>query len=337
VLYDFDSLDRVGVMGSGAFGTVTLVRCSKTLECFAMKAMSKASILKHQMYHCVKAEKQVMIEGCSRFIIQLFASFSRNDHVYLLMEPAMGGDLFSVYRAHELFGSEEHAQFYIACIVRALEHLHGLRVIYRDLKMENVVVDASGYGKLCDFGMAKMVVWPSRAYTICGTLEYLAPEILTGWGYSYPVDWWALGILVCELVAGETPFEASTVRETHKRLMDGIEKIRFATEAPWTDFVRGLCHHIPEGRLPMQALGIKEIEKHPWYLGVGFGWKFHARQEMPAPHVPTLDGDSDLRNFDTCDHHHPPPLVGDAVWDQNDWAHDFEAPWGPLPAAKASE
>jgi cGMP-dependent protein kinase len=335
VLYDFDSLEHIGVMGTGNFGTVTLVRCPKTLNCFAMKAMSKASILKHQMYHCVKAEKQVMGESCNRFIIQLFASFSRNDYIYLLMEPAMGGDLFSVYRAHELFGGEEHARFYTACIVRALEHLHGLRVIYRDLKMENVVIDVRGYGKLCDFGMAKMVVWPSRTYTICGTLEYLAPEILTGWGYSYPVDWWALGIMVCEMIAGETPFEANSVSEVHRRLMAGMEKIRFQTEAPWTDLVRGLCQRIPEGRLPMQGLGIREIERHPWYLEVDFGWTDHARQEMPSPHVPTLDGDSDLRNFDVTDHR--PPLVVDAIRDNNEWAHDFEAPWGPLPAAKASE
>jgi len=336
-LYDFDSLEHIGVMGTGNFGTVTLVRCPKTFRCFALKAMSKASILKHQMYHCVKAEKQVMGESCNRFIIQLFASFSRNDHIYLLMEPAMGGDLFSAYRTHELFGSQKHALFYAACIVRALEHLHGLRVIYRDLKMENVVLDVRGYGKLCDLGMAKMVVWPSRAYTICGTLEYLAPEILTGWGYSYPVDWWALGILVCEMVAGETPFEAGSVSEVHRRLMAGMEKIKFETEAPWTDLVRGLCQRIPEYRLPMQGLGIREIERHPWYLEAGFGWRRHALQEVPAPHVPALDGDADLRHFDASEHR--PPLVVDPIrdneWDNNEWAHDFEAPWGPLPQAAA--
>ena len=137
------------------------------------------------------------------FIIKLLQTFSGEQNVYFLMETALGGDLHSVYLTNALHGSNRHAQFYAAGILLALEHIHSRKVAYRDLKPENVFLSANGFVKLVNFGLAKVV--NGRTYTIVGTPEYLAPEIIGAFGHNHAVDWWAFGIFIFECLSGIFP------------------------------------------------------------------------------------------------------------------------------------
>jgi len=288
-------------LGCGAFGAVTLVRCPASGEALALKAVSKGIIIEKRMQRAVMLEKAAMQRTCSPFVIRLVATFNSSEHLFFLMEAALGGDLCSVYVRYGFHGSERHARFYVACMLRALEHLHGQGVVYRDIKMENVVLDGSGYGKLCDFGMATCLSGPEdRAYTVCGTPGYMAPEVVEAGhtGYSYAADWWSLGVLLYELMTGTSPFAAPDAPQIHARVLAGIEVVSFPEGRLWPALVRGLCRRSPEERLPRQPDGTRLVEEHEWYgEEVGFDWRAHAAREMPAPHVPRVNGPIDLSNF----------------------------------------
>merc|ERR1719327_1965474 len=138
------------------------------------------------------------------------------------MEVALGGELYATYNVHSLWGSERHAKFYLAGVALAFEHLHERFVIYRDLKPENVLLNVAGRPKLTDMGLAKFAI--EKTYTTCGTPDYFAPEVISTTGHNRAVDWWALGILIFELMTGHPPFEANDPMQTYMKVMQGIEK-----------------------------------------------------------------------------------------------------------------
>merc|ERR1712232_1292472 len=155
----------------------------------------------------VANEKKCMELLSSPFIVRLFGAYRDDEHIYLLLEPCFGGELFDFFNANKQFwGCPVHARFYAACVSCGLEHMHGRRVIYRDLKLENCLLNSSGYVKLTDMGIAKMVV--GKTYTCCGTADYFAPETLRQTGHNRAVDWWALGVLIFIMMTGRSPFDA---------------------------------------------------------------------------------------------------------------------------------
>mmetsp|Transcript_7817 Transcript_7817/g.22947 ORF Transcript_7817/g.22947 Transcript_7817/m.22947 type:complete len:519 (-) Transcript_7817:160-1716(-) len=321
--YDLDKLDCVGLLGCGGFGSVTLVTCRITGQTLALKAVSKGLIMQRQLEHTVKNEKAVLRTCRSPFIVQLAATFNREQHVYFLLEAVMGGDLYTVYSRRFLFGSESHARFYAACMVRALEHLHLQRILYRDLKLENMVVDERGYGKLCDFGLSTCLsASETRAYTVCGTPEYMAPEVTSFIGYTCAADWWSLGIVIYEMMVAETPFAAEDPVEIRKNAQRGIEAVPLPEKGSWADVVRGLCRLQPRERLPALAGGTENLERQEWFSEAKFDWGAHAKRSMKAPFIPVVRGPKDLSNFSTGDQDSPQEVCCPCT--DNTWDADFE-------------
>eukprot|EP00418_Pyrodinium_bahamense_P007231 CAMPEP_0179024238 /NCGR_PEP_ID=MMETSP0796-20121207/7352_1 /TAXON_ID=73915 /ORGANISM="Pyrodinium bahamense, Strain pbaha01" /LENGTH=630 /DNA_ID=CAMNT_0020720193 /DNA_START=42 /DNA_END=1931 /DNA_ORIENTATION=- len=293
-----EDLHQIGLLGEGAFGSVYLVRCEVSSRILALKVTSKESLAERGLQHTVRNERSVLAASRSPFVLRIEAHFDSPRYFYILLEAALGGTLCTLYDRLDLFGSEVHARFYAACMLSALEHLHALGWVYRDLKTENVVLDARGYAKLCDFGTAKLLSGSlfQHTYTICGTLEYMAPEILPGCGYSFPVDWFALGVFIYELLVGETPFAAEENAQILAKMRRGIDEVHFpsAEECSWPELVKGLCRSEPNDRLPMLSGGVANIKKQVWFMEGGFDLHAHEQCRMVPPHLPDVSNPKDL-------------------------------------------
>jgi len=326
--YRLERLEHVGLLGCGSFGSVTLVRCCTTGQSLALKAVSKGLVAQRQLKHTLLNEKAVLRRCQSPFVVQLAATFSRGEHLYFLMEAVLGGDLYTIYARRSLFSADRYARFYTACIVKGLEHLHGRDVIYRDLKLENVVVDARGYAKLCDFGFARCLdPADGRAYTVCGTPECMAPEVVLGFGYTRAADWWSLGVLVYEMMVSDTPFAAEDLSMVRVNAAKGLQGVQMPIGAPWASLVRGLCRLEPSLRLAVLPGGVRNVERQAWFCEAGFDWDALSRRSMEAPYVPHLTGPKDLSNFSTGDQVPPPEVPYKDTG--TGWDVDFEDSVGP--------
>lgn len=281
-----DKLTRVGVLGTGSYGFVTLERHGKSGSLYALKAMSKGHIVRDGLKSVVVNEKTCQQLLDSDFVVRLLGTYRDEQHIFLLLEPCFGGELFDVFQdgGMDFSGSEVHVQFFTACVALGLEHMHSRRVIWRDLKLENCLLALNGYVKLTDMGIAK--VCAGKTYTVCGTTDYFAPEMLKQTGHNRAVDWWALGVMVYMMMAGRAPFEASDTMKIYRKIIKGFAKVNFPEDCPehCCSIVRALCQRNPEERLTMGALGIQNFKDHPWYRG--FAWKALEAQTMPAPYKP---------------------------------------------------
>lgn len=280
-----DQLQRVGVLGRGAFGFVSLEQDIATGELYALKAMSKGHIKQEGLTNMVSNEKAVMQLLHSPFVVDLLNTFVDERNVYLLLTPCFGGELFDVYASHdEFFGSEMHARFYAACVAMGLDHLHSRRVVYRDLKLENCLLTLSGYCKLTDMGIAKVVV--GKTYTVCGTADYFAPETLRQTGHNRAVDWWALGVMLFILMSGRSPFDAPDQMKIYRKIMKGFAKVNFPADCPelCINLIKALCQKKPEERLTMGSLGVQNYKDHSWYRD--YHWNELVSHRIAAPYLP---------------------------------------------------
>ena len=201
----FTELTSLAVLGSGTFGKVSLVQHKQSRQVYALKAMLKSEIVAHKQQTNVINEKNVMIQCNHTFVLRLHTTFKDLKKLYMLLEFVQGGELFSVLHTATSDGVPDHqAKFYGAVVLFALEHLHSRDIAYRDMKPENCLIDKEGYPRLVDFGFAKVI--KGKSFTLCGTPEYLAPEIVLGRGHNKAVDYWAFGILLHEMSAGYSPF-----------------------------------------------------------------------------------------------------------------------------------
>lgn len=282
-----DRLRRIGVLGKGSFGFVSLERDCATDKLYALKAMCKAHIVREQLKDAVLNEKTCLELMSSDFVVGLVSSYRDERKVYLLLDPCFGGELFDVYAGRtELFGSEPHAIFYAACAALGLEHIHSRRIVYRDLKLENCLLTSVGYLKLTDLGISKVCI--GKTYTVCGTTDYFAPETLRQHGHNRGVDWWALGVMIYIMMTGRSPFEASDTMKTYRKIMQGFGKVSFPQEFPehCMGMIRALCQKKPEERLTMGSLGLQNYKDHPWYRG--FVWHTLEHLTMVAPYEPNI-------------------------------------------------
>jgi cGMP-dependent protein kinase len=201
----FKDLTSLAVLGSGTFGKVTLVQHCNTKSVYALKAMLKSEIVAHKQQTNVMNEKNVMVSCNNPFVLRLYQTFKDNTKLYMLLEFIQGGELFSVLHTPTNDGvPEPQAKFYSAGVLIGLSYMHSKKIAYRDMKPENCLIDNLGYPKIVDFGFAKVI--NNKSYTLCGTPEYLAPELVLGKGHNLAVDYWAFGILVFEMIAGYSPF-----------------------------------------------------------------------------------------------------------------------------------
>jgi hypothetical protein len=221
-LNDFEVLQT---LGTGTFGRVLLVHkkgtdVNEAANYFALKALSKSQLVQLKQIEHVNSEREVLHQIKHPFIVNLHATFQDSLNVYMLMEYVVGGEIFTHLRRAKRF-SVHVTRFYIATLVLALKHLHSKKIIYRDLKPENLVLDAEGYLKMTDFGFSKKMDKMDRTWTLCGTPEYLSPEVIESNGQSYATDYWSLGILMYEMLCGHPPFFDSTPFGTYEKILRG--------------------------------------------------------------------------------------------------------------------
>jgi len=289
------NLERVGPLGFGAFGSIDLRRDPLSGLAYAVRAVSKGLITQAGLQHCVCTEKLILANVSSPFIVRLCATARSTQWIYFLLEPALGGNLYVLYRRLSLHGSLVHARYYSAGTVLALEHLHERNVLHRDVKPENLFLNSDGCVKLAGMGLAKCIL--GKTYTTCGTPDYMAPEVIRSLGQTHAVDWWALGVLVYELMTGSSPFCADTHMMMFAKVLRGIDCVQFPPRAEGFtgDFVRNVLREQPSERLPMRHCGIPGLKAHPWFQE--FDWEGHMRGAVPAPYVPVVESQVDLRNF----------------------------------------
>lgn len=200
---EFNEFEIVATLGIGGFGRVELVKHEKDeqIKTYALKCLKKKHIVDtHQEEH-VFSERTIMLSCNSPFICRLYRTYRDNKYVYMLLEACMGGEIWTILRDRGYF-DDITAQFIIGCVLQAFEYIHNLGIAYRDLKPENLMLDANGYVKLVDFGFSKYIGYSSKTWTFCGTPEYVAPEIILNKGHDRAVDYWALGVLMHELLTG---------------------------------------------------------------------------------------------------------------------------------------
>lgn len=302
----FKDLTKMGLLGCGGFGAVEMVEQKGTGETYALKALSKGYVVKSGMQSSVMSEKNVQLMCDSPFVVKLYETYNSDQHLYFLLELALGGELYATYNKKNLWGSEKCAKFYVAGTLFAFEHLHSKKIIFRDLKPENLLLNDKGHVKLTDMGLAKVVA--GKTFTTCGTPDYFAPELIASKGHNLAVDWWTLGILTFELMSGHPPFESATPMQIYSKVQKGINKITFPKKVKGNAeiLIKGLCHSTPSERLAMKKGGTQNIKNSPWFAE--FNWNDVETFQMDAPYKPTVKSKKDIANFSANKEDMPPQV-----------------------------
>ncbi|KAJ3432777.1 serine/threonine-protein kinase ypk2/ykr2 [Anaeramoeba flamelloides] len=286
----------LSVIGRGTYGKVMQVKKKDTSEIYAMKTLQKGMLADHQQISQTMSERNVLMRVRHPFLIGLQYSFQTPEKLYMVLDYAPGGELFHHLRDEGRF-AESRACLYTAEIVLGLEHLHKMDIIYRDLKPENLLLDKTGHIRITDFGLVKMDLnkkHGGKTNTFCGTPEYLAPEILLDEGYTLAVDWWALGILIYEMLVGVPPFYAEEQNDVYKMILKAKLKIPFYIRDDAKDLITKLLDRDPKARLGTK--GAEEIKKHPFFSGLD--WEKVYNKEYTPEFLPKISDLTDVRNFD---------------------------------------
>jgi len=306
----YRKLKVVKPLGSGRLSAVALVDHPQAYRLYALKIISKVTLARREQVEQVRAERDLLqAVGSHPCIVQLFATYQDARTLYLLLELCPGGDLFSLIHDNGHL-PQKAARLYAAAVVLALERIHHVGFVYRDVKPENVLIDAQGFPRLCDFGLAKRLSGDARAYSSVGTLEYMAPEVLKRTGHSFAADWWSLGVLIFEMLVGRTPFvpagglakdgdqEANAMQLMGDILRGhihwpGPEEPTISKDA--SSLITRLLRVQPADRLGHQAKGVVEIVEHPFFAGLDL----HGitARTVAVPYRPELSGAQDTSCF----------------------------------------
>ncbi|KAF1919386.1 kinase-like domain-containing protein [Ampelomyces quisqualis] len=296
-----EDFELIKTLGTGTFARVWLVRLKDATsqdqdKVFALKILRKVDVIRLKQVEHVRNERNVLAKVAGHpFITTMVASFQSLESLYMVLDYCPGGEVFSYLRRARRF-NEPTSQFYAAEIVLILEFLHEREgVAYRDLKPENILIDAEGHLKLVDFGFAKKVE-DRETYTLCGTPEYLAPEVIRNTGHGTAVDWWAFGILVYEFLVGQPPFWDQNPMKIYEQIVEGKVRFPSAMSADARDLISGLCTVDTSKRLGNISGGAGRVKSHAWFKNID--WTRLYNREVNGPIVPHLRGAADTRNFD---------------------------------------
>lgn len=324
ISYEIKDLETLGTLGVGAFGRVKLVKAKKMLssdpealqqkpsdssaqevesqvqsessssKTYALKILSKYSIVESGLQEHVLTEKRIMEELNHPFILNFHCAMQDNKNIYFLLEVLLGGELFKFLRSETQF-PESWSRFYSASVLLAFCEIHERKIAYRDLKPENLVMDSNGFLKLVDFGLAKKIE-SGKTWTLCGTPDYLAPEVILNEGHDWAVDYWALGVLIYEMTAGSPPFYADDPMEVYEKILSGHVSIPNHFSRGLTDLVKKLLRTYQSKRLGRTKGGTTAIMKHKWFSG--FDWDALMNKTMDVPIKPEVKNMEDISNFD---------------------------------------
>ncbi|XP_053330856.1 protein kinase C eta type [Spea bombifrons] len=296
--FGFDDFTFLRVLGKGSFGKVLLARSRDTDNLYAVKVLKKDVILQDDDVECTMTEKRILSLACNHpFLTQLFCCFQTQDRLFFVMEFVNGGDLMFHIQKSRRF-DESRACFYSAEITLALMFLHDNGVIYRDLKLDNVLLDHEGHCKLADFGMCKEGIREGcTTSTFCGTPDYIAPEILQEMQYGPLVDWWAMGVLLYEMLCGHAPFEAENEDDLFEAILNDEVNYPAWLSQDAVAILQAFMKKNPNKRLGSMAQGgEREIQMHPFFKQIN--WDQLNRKEIEPPFRPRIKTKEDVSNFD---------------------------------------
>lgn len=304
---ELDDWRNLGVLGEGGFGTVCLYQQASSGRQIALKKMKKRQIIDTKQVDHIKSEIHILNAAKHPYIVSMEGISQNPKFIMIGMEYVRGGEFFNYLRK---VGRLNMAQtvYYSAQVALMLEYLHQNQVVYRDLKPENLIIDHEGLLKLTDFGFAKKI--QGRTYTFCGTTEYLAPEIVLNKGHSFPVDWWALGILIFEMLVGVDPFNAPDPMT----VMDNIAKNRLKIPAHVPTPARSLIERLLEPDLDKRfgnlQNGAADVRNHQFFDSID--WNLLQSRSIPAAYKPPRDSSETMTPYNTSSEMNVPALQSSA-------------------------
>ncbi|CAL8380121.1 unnamed protein product [Arctogadus glacialis] len=286
------------VLGQGSYGKVFLVRKIRGADrghLYAMKVLRKATLKVRDRVRS-KMERDILAEVNHPFIVKLHYAFQTEGKLYLILDFLRGGDLFTRLSKEVMF-TEEDVKFYLAELALALDHLHSLGIIYRDLKPENILLDEDGHIKITDFGLSKEAIEnDKRAYSFCGTIEYMAPEVVNRRGHTQSADWWSFGVLMFEMLTGSLPFQGKDRKETMALILKAKLGMPQFLSPEVQSLLRALFKRNPTNRLGAGPDGVEEIKQHRFFAPVD--WNRLYKREIRPPFKPTAGRPEDTFHFD---------------------------------------
>ncbi|XP_022416682.1 ribosomal protein S6 kinase alpha-2 isoform X6 [Delphinapterus leucas] len=295
---DPSQFELLKVLGQGSYGKVFLVRKVKGSDAgqlYAMKVLKKATLKVRDRVRS-KMERDILAEVNHPFIVKLHYAFQTEGKLYLILDFLRGGDLFTRLSKEVMF-TEEDVKFYLAELALALDHLHSLGIIYRDLKPENILLDEEGHIKITDFGLSKEAIdHDKRAYSFCGTIEYMAPEVVNRRGHTQSADWWSFGVLMFEMLTGSLPFQGKDRKETMALILKAKLGMPQFLSVEAQSLLRALFKRNPCNRLGAGLDGVEEIKRHPFFVTID--WNKLYRKEIKPPFKPAVGRPEDTFHFD---------------------------------------
>jgi len=292
---DLSQYEMTRTLGCGSFGRVKYAKCKTDGKFYAVKFMKKHEIIKLKQVDHINNEKRLMAQIDYPFIVNMTGFCKDDAYVYIVMECITGGELFTHLRRARKF-TDEQSKFYGAQVAAAFAHIHSKNIIHRDLKPENILLSPNGYSKLTDFGFAKVLEPGTRTYTLCGTPEYIAPEVLLNKGHGKPVDWWTLGILIYEMICGQPPFCDEDPMGIYQKILAGKVYFPKYFDKNAKALVKKLLTADLSKRYGNLKDGPMDILKHAWFASLNFSEL--EEYKVPAPYKPAMKGDQDVSNFE---------------------------------------
>ncbi|KAK7913673.1 hypothetical protein WMY93_013884 [Mugilogobius chulae] len=286
------------VLGQGSYGKVFLVRKIRGADrgqLYAMKVLKKATLKVRDRVRS-KMERDILAEVNHPFIVKLHYAFQTEGKLYLILDFLRGGDLFTRLSKEVMF-TEEDVKFYLAELALALDHLHSLGIIYRDLKPENILLDEEGHIKITDFGLSKEAIDnDKRAYSFCGTIEYMAPEVVNRRGHTQSADWWSFGVLMFEMLTGSLPFQGKDRKETMALILKAKLGMPQFLSPEVQSLLRALFKRNPANRLGAGPDGVEEIKRHRFFASID--WNKLYKKDVRPPFKPSVGRPEDTFHFD---------------------------------------